>query len=57
MHFGYIGGWVISALIAYWVYTDASKRGMNAIGWAIGTFIICIIALPLYLIMRKPVQS
>ena len=48
---------VIAALIyaTYWVYKDAGKRGMNAIGWAIGTFLLCIIIFPLYLIMRKPV--
>jgi hypothetical protein len=57
MHFSYLFGYIISAAIAYWVYTDANKRGMNGVVWAIATFLICIISLPLYLIMRKPVQS
>jgi hypothetical protein len=48
-------GLVIAAAIAFYVYQDAKKRGMNAIGWAIGTFLLCIIFLPVYLIMRKPV--
>lgn len=51
----YLVGYAIAAAIAYWVYTDAKKRGMNAIGWAIGTFLVCIVFLPLYLIIRKPV--
>ena len=57
MHFSYLFGWIIAAAIAYWVYTDANKRGMPAIGWAIGTFVLCIIVFPLYLIMRKPIQG
>ena len=48
-------GLAIAAAIAFWVYTDAKKRPMNAILWAIGTFLLCIVFLPLYLIMRKPI--
>jgi MFS family permease len=48
-------GVVIAGAIAVFVYTDAKKRGMNAVGWAIGTFLLCIVILPLYLIIRKPV--
>ncbi|HEY1501721.1 MAG TPA: zinc ribbon domain-containing protein [Acidobacteriaceae bacterium] len=50
-------GLLIAAAIAFWVYTDAKKRPMNAIGWAIGTFLLCIVFLPLYLIMRKPLLT
>jgi hypothetical protein len=39
----------------YWVYTDAQKRGMPAVGWAIGTFFCWPIVPIIYLIMRKPV--
>jgi zinc-ribbon domain len=45
---------VVGAVAGYWVYTDAKKRPMNATGWGIGTFLFCIVCLPLYLIMRKP---
>ena len=45
---------VVGAVAGYWVYTDAKKRPMNATGWGIGTFLFCIVFLPLYLIMRKP---
>ncbi len=47
-------GLIIPAILAYWVYTDASSRGMSAIGWSIFTFFIWIIALPVYLFMRLP---
>jgi apolipoprotein N-acyltransferase len=57
MHLGFLFGWIVAALVAYWVYKDAGKRGMNALGWAIGTFVLCPIVFVLYLIMRKPVQS
>lgn len=46
---------MVAAAIAFFVYTDAKKRGMNAVLWAIGTFLVCIVFLPLYLILRKPV--
>ena len=47
-------GFVIAAIIAFWVGSDANKRGMNGILWGIGTFLLCIVFLPLYLIIRKP---
>ena len=47
-------GLIIAGLAAYWVYTDAKAREMNAILWAILVFLVLIIALPVYLIMRKP---
>ena len=47
-------GLLIAAAIAYWVYQDAESRGMNGILWGIFTFLLCIIALPVYLIVRKP---
>lgn len=50
-------GAVIAAAIAAFVFQDAKKRGMNAWGWAVGTFLVCIVFLPLYLIMRKPVVT
>lgn len=45
---------VVGAVAGFWVYSDAKKRGMNAVGWGIGAFLLCIVFLPLYLIMRKP---
>lgn len=47
-------GIIIAAAIAFWVYRDAESRGMSGIGWGIFTFLLCIIALPVYLIIRKP---
>jgi len=47
-------GILIAAAIAFWVYRDAESRGMSGIGWGIFTFLLCIIALPVDLIIRKP---
>jgi hypothetical protein len=47
-------GLIIAAAIGFWVYKDANTRGMNGILWGILTFLICIIFLPIYLIIRKP---
>ena len=47
-------GLIIAAAIAFFVYKDAESRGMSGIGWGLFTFLLCIIALPVYLIVRKP---
>lgn len=54
MHHFWIGA-VIDLLIAIWVAQDANRRGMNGILWAIGVFLLCIVFLPIYLIVRKPI--
>ena len=51
---GYGIGFIVVLLIAIWVANDANKRGMNGVLWAIGVFLLCIIFLPIYLIVRKP---
>ena len=40
--------------ISYEVFKDARSRGMNAAAWAIFVFLMLIIGLPAYFIMRKP---
>jgi len=45
--------WIGLILISVWVHKDAGRRGNNATAWAIGTFLLVIIVLPLYLIMRN----
>jgi hypothetical protein len=52
--FGLIG-LVLNILVAIWVHNDASKRGGDAILWAIGTVLCCPIVPIIYLIVRKPV--
>jgi MFS family permease len=47
-------GLAIAAVIAAFVASDASKRGMNAVGWFFGVFLLLIVFLPAYLIVRKP---
>jgi hypothetical protein len=50
-------GLIISAVIAVIIAKDAKARGMNGLGWGIFTFLICIVAIPVYLIVRKPRQG
>jgi uncharacterized membrane protein len=52
-------GFVIVALAAYWVYRDAKTKGVSdPAGWGILTFLLFIIAFPLYLLWgRKRVTS
>ncbi|BBO16709.1 conserved hypothetical protein [Candidatus Brocadia pituitae] len=48
-------GLLIAAAVAVWVYADAKKRGYKtpaAIGWMMGVFLLMIVVLPVYLIMR-----
>lgn len=45
---------IIITIIAAFVANDASKRGMNAVGWFFGVFFLLIVFLPLYLLERKP---
>jgi drug/metabolite transporter (DMT)-like permease len=46
---------VIAATI--FVVLDAKARGMNPVGWGIVAFLFTIVAVPLYLIMRKPAEG
>ena len=47
-------GLILAGFVAHWVYGDATKRGNAAGLWAFGVFILMIIFLPLYLVMRNP---
>jgi F0F1-type ATP synthase assembly protein I len=55
--FGFIVGLIVAAIIGVLIAKDANSRGMNGSGWGIFVFLICIVALPIYLIVRKPVQE
>ncbi len=44
----------ILLFISGWVRKDANSRGMNGMAWSIFVFLILIIGLPTYLLMRKP---
>lgn len=54
---GYMAGVCVVAVIGVLVAVDANKRGMNGAGWGMGTFLLCLVFLPLYLIMRKPLAA
>ncbi len=46
---------IIAAVVAVWVYVDAQKSGYStpaAIGWMLGVFLLLIVFLPVYLIMK-----
>ena len=50
----YVIGLIIALIVAILIGKDAESRGMSGIGWGIFTFLLCIVALPIYLIVRKP---
>ena len=50
----FVLGMLIAVVIAAFVASDARKRGMEPVGWFIGVFLLLIIFLPAYLIVRKP---
>tara|TARA_B110000503_G_scaffold132718_1_gene208990 strand:- start:665 stop:838 length:174 start_codon:yes stop_codon:yes gene_type:complete len=54
--FGTLVSLVILVVIAVLIGRDASSRGMNGVGWGLFSFLICIVAVPIYLIVRKPHQ-
>jgi len=47
-------GLMIPLIAGILVGQDAAKRGMNAWGWGIGTFLLLIIVLPVYFFTKKP---
>jgi len=49
-----VGGLIIAAIIGVLIGKDAKERGMSGIGWGLFSFLICIVAVPIYLIVRKP---
>lgn len=51
---GALFGLIIAVVIAILIGKDAESRGMSGVGWGIFTFLICIVAVPIYLVVRKP---
>jgi len=47
-------GLVLALIAAIIIGKDANSRGMSGFGWGLFTFLVCIIAIPIYLIVRKP---
>ncbi len=50
----YILGLIVALIVAILIGKDASDRGMSGFGWGLFTFLLCIVAIPIYLIVRKP---
>lgn len=53
----YLIGIVIAIICGILVGQDAAKRGMNPWVWDIFVAAVCIVGLPMYLIMRKPIVT
>ncbi len=53
----YVIGFGIAIICGILVGQDAAKRGMSSWGWGLFVALICIIGIPMYLIMRKPLLS
>lgn len=47
-------GLVIAVVVAVLIAKDANARNMNGLGWGLFTFFLCIVAVPIYVIVRKP---
>jgi len=47
-------GLVIAAIVGVLIGKDAGERGMSSIGWGLFSFLLCIVAVPIYLVVRKP---
>lgn len=47
-------GLIIAGVVGVIIGKDATSRGMSGIGWGLFTFLICIIAVPIYLVVRRP---
>lgn len=47
-------GLAIGAIVGVLIGKDAASRGMSGIGWGLFSAFICIIAVPIYLVIRKP---
>lgn len=50
----FVFGTVVAAIIGILIGKDAAARGMSGVGWGIFSFALCIVAVPIYLIVRKP---
>jgi len=50
-------GLAIACIVGILIGKDASSRGMSGFGWFLFTFALMIIAVPVYLVVRKPRQD
>ena len=53
-------GVLIALIVGIWVYSDAKKRGKSsgsAFGWFLGTFLLLIVFLPIWLITRPKLPT
>ena len=55
--FSFIAAFIIASVVGIVIGRDASSRGMSGTGWGLFTFLVCVVALPIYLIVRKPIED
>ena len=48
---------IIGIAVAYFLYTDANKRGKNGLLWGILGFFFSIVTLIVYLVLRESKKS
>ena len=48
---------IISLIIAIWIYKDAKERGKNCTAWAIVGFVLSIIGLIIWLLVRPSIKD
>lgn len=54
----WILGWFAgSSLLAWVVRRDASRRGLNGNGWALGVVVLAFIFVPLYFYVREDEEN
>ncbi len=50
-------GFLLVLCISLLVKSDAEQRGMDGNNWAAGTFLFCLIVLPVYMLARFPKEK
>ena len=51
---GFLAAFIVLTVVSVLVGKDASSRGMSGLLWGLFTFLICAVAVPIYLIVRRP---
>ncbi len=52
--FNLLFGLALAGVVGILIGRDAESRGMNGVGWGLFTFLVCIVAVPIYLVVRRP---
>lgn len=47
-------GLIIAGVVGVLIGRDAKSRGMSGAIWGICAFLMCIVTVPIYIVVRKP---